>query len=118
MQSHNGGRIFKFRIQEKERLYYLCSESKGADQLCSNALVICNHAPRPGRGRGIAVEMSGALTAVRGKYPGFALYSSGFTNEQSPQGGAFSRDLLDQKSKSLLLARAWGPWLQITSAYR
>ena len=28
--------------------------------------------------------------------------SSGFTNEQSPQGGAFSRDLLDQKSKSPL----------------
>ena len=24
--------------------------------------------------------------------------NSGFTNEQSPQGGAFSRDLLDQKS--------------------
>ena len=28
--------------------------------------------------------------------------SSGFTNEQSPQGGAFSRDFLDQKSKSPL----------------
>ena len=28
--------------------------------------------------------------------------SSGFTNEQSPLGGAFNRDLLDQKSKSLL----------------
>ena len=28
--------------------------------------------------------------------------SSGFTNEQFPQGGAFSRDLLDQKSKSPL----------------
>ena len=28
--------------------------------------------------------------------------NSGFTNEQSPQGGAFSRDLLDQKSKSPL----------------
>ena len=57
-------------------------------------------------------------TAVRGKYPGFALNrqksremkrqqaagenSSSFTNEQSPQGGAFNRDLLDQKSKSPL----------------
>ena len=28
--------------------------------------------------------------------------SSGFTNEQSLLGGAFSRDLVDQKSKSLL----------------
>ena len=28
--------------------------------------------------------------------------SSGFTNEQSPQGRAFSGDLLDQKSKSPL----------------
>ena len=27
---------------------------------------------------------------------------SGFTNEQSPQDGAFSGDLLDQKSKSPL----------------
>ena len=28
--------------------------------------------------------------------------SSGFTNQQSPQGGAFSRDLLDQNAKSPL----------------
>ena len=35
--------------------------------------------------------------------------SSGFTNEQSPQGRAFSGDLLDQKSKSPLFPRAgWG----------
>ena len=42
--------------------------------------------------------------------------SSGFTNEQSPQGRAFSVDLLDQKSKSPLFPRAGGPWLQMTSA--
>ena len=38
------------------------------------------------------------------------------TNEQSPQGGAFSRDLLDQKSKSPLFHGPGGPWLQMTSA--
>ena len=42
--------------------------------------------------------------------------SSGFTNEQSPQGGDFSRDLLDQKSKSPLFPGPGGPWLQMTSA--
>ena len=45
--------------------------------------------------------------------------SSGFTNEQSPQGGAFSRDLLDQKSKSLLFPGGGvgrGTWLQIIRA--
>ena len=42
--------------------------------------------------------------------------SSGFTNEQSLQDGAFSRDLLDRKSKSPLFPGAVGPWLQITSA--
>ena len=31
---------------------------------CFNALVICNHAPTPGGGRGIAMEMSGGLTKV------------------------------------------------------
>ena len=52
-------------------------------------------------------------TAVRGRYPGVALYSKkcremkrkqaageyclGFTNKQSPQSGAFSGDLPDQK---------------------
>ena len=35
--------------------------------------------------------------------------SSGFTNEQSRQVGAFSRDLLDQKSfKSQLFPGPWG----------
>ena len=29
-------RGLKFRIKEVERLYYLCSENKGADQLCGN----------------------------------------------------------------------------------
>ena len=42
--------------------------------------------------------------------------SSDFTNKQSPQGGAFSRDLLDQKSKSLLFPGPGGPWLQMTGA--
>ena len=36
--------------------------------------------------------------------------SSGFTKEQSPQGGAFSGHLLDQKSKSPLFP---GDWLQM-----
>ena len=34
--------------------------------------------------------------------------SSGFTNEQSPQCGAFSGDLLGQKSKSPLFRGRWG----------
>ena len=42
--------------------------------------------------------------------------SSGFTNKQSPQGRAFSGDLLDQKSKSPQFPGAGGPWLQMTSA--
>ena len=44
--------------------------------------------------------------------------SSGFTNEQFPQGGAFSRDLLDHKSKSpLFLVGGRGvSRLQMTSA--
>ena len=103
------------------------------------ALVICNHGPHPHPGGvpGIAVEMSGALTNVlprqcggntrgllcidkkgsemknsrlRGKTA-----SSGFTNEQSPQGRTFSGNLLDQKSKSPLFPRAGGPWLQMIS---
>ena len=96
------------------------------------ALVICNHGP-PGP---IAVEMSGTLTkvatALRGKYPGFALYmqkrgmnkkqgawenNSGFTNEQSLQGGAFSGALLDQKSKSPLFPGPGGPYLQLVHYY-
>ena len=36
------------------------------------------------------------------RYQAAAEYSSGFTNEQSPQGGAFSGDSLDQKSLSSL----------------
>ena len=70
------------------------------------------------------VEMSGALTKVlprqcRGNTQGLFIYakravnekiagcgenSSVFTNEQSPQSGAFSGDLLDQK----LFAGPWG----------
>ena len=66
------------------------------------------------------MEMSGALTKVLprqcgGNTWGLLLYigkkgseivkrkqAVGFTYEQSLQGGAFSRDLLDQKSKSPL----------------
>ena len=44
--------------------------------------------------------------------------SSGFTNEQSPQGGAFSRDLLDQKSKSPLFPGPGVSWLQMTGALK
>ena len=40
--------------------------------------------------------------------------SSGFTNKLYPQGGAFSEDLLDQKSKSPLLPGV-GAWYQMTS---
>ena len=86
--------------------------------------------PTPGGVPGIAVEMSGALTKVlpwqcggntRGllyikkgsemkneKKAGCGENSSGFTNEQSPQGRAFSGDLLDQKSKSPLFLGAGG----------
>ena len=71
-------------------------------------------------------------TAVQGKYPGVGFLcakravnekiagcgknSSGFTNMLSPQGGAFSGDLLDQKSKSPLFPGPGGLWLQMTSA--
>ena len=74
--------------------------------------------------------MSGALTAVRGKYPGFALNdkkgcemkskqavgdnSSGLTNKQSRQGGAFSgvcRTKSPRHSPGVV-----GLWLQMTSA--
>ena len=56
---------------------FLHMQNKGTDQLCGNALVICNHGPpTPGEGRGIAVEMSGVFT--------FAL---------SPQCGGNTRDL-------------------------
>ena len=73
----------------------------------------------------MAMEMSGALTKVchgsSGKYPGFGLYrqkgreskmrgenSGGFTNDQSPQGGAYSGYLLDQMSKSPLFPGGGG----------
>ena len=36
------------------------------------------------------------------RYQAAGKNSSGFTNEHSPQGGAFSGDLLDQKLKSPL----------------
>ena len=45
------------------------------------------------------------VTAVRGKYPGFALY---MPKGQSLHGGALSGDLLDQKSKSLLFPGTGG----------
>ena len=48
------------------------------------------------------------------KIAGCGENSSGFTNKQSPQGVVFSRDLLDQKSKSPLFPGAGGPWLQMT----
>ena len=35
VQSKKQARSLKFRIWEEERLYYLCRENKGADQLCS-----------------------------------------------------------------------------------
>ena len=44
--------------------------------------------------------------------------SRGFTKEQSPQGGAFSWDLLDQVKVPAIPWRCWGggggAWLQIT----
>ena len=33
---HKMARSFNFRIKEVEALYYLCSENKGADQLCGD----------------------------------------------------------------------------------
>ena len=67
--------------------------------------------------QGIAVEPSGALTKILPRQAA-GENSGGFTNEQSPQGGAFSRDLLDQKSKSPLFSGRGGggggeggPWL-------
>ena len=36
VQSHKMARGLKFRIQEVEGLYYLCSENKDADQLRGN----------------------------------------------------------------------------------
>ena len=34
VQSQKQARSLKFRIKEEEERYYLCSENKGADQLC------------------------------------------------------------------------------------
>ena len=93
------------------------------------ALVICNlgHPPHPRRRAGDSHGNEWSYDrnfsmAVRGKYPWFALYrqkcsemkrlqavgdtSSGFTIEQSLQGGTFSRDLLDQKSVPAI-SRGW-----------
>ena len=42
----------------------------------------------------------------------------GFTNWMSPQYRAFSRDLLDEKSKVPAIPLGWGLWLQMTSALR
>ena len=42
MQPQKIARDLKFRIWEEEGLYYLCSENKGADQLCGFiAQLIC-----------------------------------------------------------------------------
>ena len=42
------------------------------------------------------------------KYHATGENSSGFTKEPSPQGGAFIRDLLDQKSKVPAIPLGWG----------
>ena len=34
VHQHKMARGLKFRIQEVDGLYYLCSENKGADQMC------------------------------------------------------------------------------------
>ena len=47
-----------------------------------------------------------AKKAVNEKIASYRGNSRGFTNEHSPQGGAFSGDLLDQKSKSRLFPGA------------
>ena len=39
VQRQKVARGLKFRIQEEEELYYLCSENKDADQLCSYCAV-------------------------------------------------------------------------------
>ena len=39
VQPHKQTRSLKFPIKEEEGLYYLCSENKGTDQLCSNSAV-------------------------------------------------------------------------------
>ena len=47
VQSQEQARSLKFRIQE-DGSYYPCSENKGADQLCSNAVtaqLICGFSP-------------------------------------------------------------------------
>ena len=36
VQSQKKARSFNFRIKVEEGLYYLCGETKGADQLCSS----------------------------------------------------------------------------------
>ena len=44
VQSQKQARCLKFRIKEEEKLYYLCSENKGTDQLrsyCEADLLLC-----------------------------------------------------------------------------
>ena len=36
VQLQNIARVLKFRIEKVEASHYLCSENKGADQLCGN----------------------------------------------------------------------------------
>ena len=40
---HKMARSLYFRIQEVEGLYYLCSENKGADQLCGDLTADLRH---------------------------------------------------------------------------
>ena len=40
-QLQKEARSLKFRMQEKEGLYYLCSKNKDADQLCSHCSADC-----------------------------------------------------------------------------
>ena len=37
-------RGFKFQIKEEEGFYYLCSENKGADQLCGDSIFVFAYA--------------------------------------------------------------------------
>ena len=41
VQSQKQARTLKFPVQEEEELYYLCSENKGPDQLCSYCEADC-----------------------------------------------------------------------------
>ena len=93
----------------------------------SYALVICYHSSHPqGRAGNSQGNEWGFDQSFVGEIPGIKKIagcggrgweSSSFTNKQSPQGWAFSGDLLDQKSESRLFPTGgWGLWLQMTSA--